>query len=71
MEAKQTKNNRSQYRTILSLRIRERLREYGFEPIMEVDNIRKPGFKCWKYKNTEELELALQKIMKEGGQNGR
>lgn len=37
------------YKTIFSLRIKKALREKGFEPEWESDNLIKPGFKCWIY----------------------
>lgn len=33
-------------KTIFSLRIRSELRKRNIEPLMEVDNKDKPGFKC-------------------------
>lgn len=58
------------YKTIFSLRIRSELRKRNIEPLMEVDNKDKPGFKCWKYEMTSELEEALSEIMEGGKSNG-
>ena len=58
------------YRLIFSLRIREQLRERGIEPLFELENFEKPGFKCWKYKVNEELSSALDEIMEGGRDNG-
>ena len=54
------------YQTIYSLRIRQALRERGFEPLLEMDNEYKPSFKCWRYLNTEEFAEALSEIMRGG-----
>lgn len=34
------------FKTIYSLRVRQLLREKGFEPLAEMDNYFKPEFKC-------------------------
>lgn len=54
------------YKIIYSLRIRCLLQEKGFEPLVEMENIYKPHFKCWQYLNTPEFEKTLSEIM-EGG----
>ena len=56
------------YKTIFSLRIREKLRKRNIEPLFELDNLDKPGFKCWRYRVDEEFSSALDEII-EGGQN--
>ena len=54
------------FKTIYSLRVRQLLREKGFEPLAEMDNYFKPEFKCQQYANTEEFRLALSEILKGG-----
>lgn len=51
------------YKTVFSLRLRGALREEGIEPVLEMDNFRKPGFKCWMYERTEEFEQAFERLM--------
>ena len=58
------------YQIVYSLRIRLALRERGFEPLIEMDNIHKPHFKCWQYLNTPDFAEALSEIMKGGRNNG-
>lgn len=60
----------SKYKIIYSLRIRQCLREKGFEPLLEIDNEYKPGFKCWRYLNTKDFAEALSEIMRGGQRNG-
>jgi len=60
-----TNNTNKKYQIVYSLRVRIALRERGFEPIVEEDNYRKPGFKCWHYLNTPEFSRALTEIMEE------
>ena len=57
------KTNNAKYKTIFSLRVRDELRILGFEPLLEVENLTKPGFKCWKYRNDEPFQLALDQIL--------
>jgi len=56
------------YKTVYSLRVRQQLREKGFEPLAELDNPYKEWLKCWRYLITPEFEKAFSEIMK-GGQN--
>lgn len=51
-----------EYQIIYSLRIRRALRKAGFDPIMETDNFKKPGYKCWMYENTDDFKEALSAI---------
>ena len=51
------------YKTIFSLRVRQELKKYGFEPLLEKDNALKPEFKCWVYERTEEFDNILSIIM--------
>jgi len=61
------KNAKSKFKVIYSLKIRVALREKGFEPVFEMDNIYEPGFKCWQYLNTPEFSKTLDEIMEKGG----
>ena len=46
-----------------SLRVRIALRDKGFEPIFEEDNIYKPGLRCWAYQSTSEFYEAFSEVM--------
>ena len=52
------------YKTVFSLRVRQALRDKGIEPIIELDNSKKKGFKCWVYEETEEFKLAFEELMR-------
>lgn len=54
------------YKTIYTLYIKQELKKLGFEPVLENDNINKPGFKCWIYEATPAFMSAFIKIA-EGG----
>lgn len=56
------KKQNDEYQIIYSLRIRRALRHLGFDPIMETDNFKKPGYKCWMYENTNDFKEALSAI---------
>jgi hypothetical protein len=51
------------YKTVFSLRLRAALREEGIEPILEMDNFSKKGFKCWIYEYTEQFAQAFERLM--------
>lgn len=51
------------FKTIFSLRIKIELSKRGFEPVLENDNVNKPGFKCWIYEITPEFDECLDEIM--------
>ena len=51
------------FKMIFSLRIKTILKEYGFDPVVETDNINKPGFKCWVYEMTPEFISALGEVL--------
>ena len=57
------------FKMIFSLRVMSILKEYGFTPVVETDNITKPGFKCWLYEVTPEFTSALNEILG-GSENG-
>ena len=61
-----TNSNTSKQKTVFSLRVRLALRERGFEPLFEADNLSKPGYKCQKYEVTDEFMTAFSEIMKGG-----
>lgn len=58
------KKNKIKYKTIYSLRIRIALRNYGFEPVAEMQNPYKKRLQCWRYIDTVEFEDTLSKIMR-------
>lgn len=60
-------NANDNFKRVYSLRVRIALREKGFEPLFEEENVYKPGFKCWLYLNTPEFNQVFSEIM-EGGQ---
>ena len=39
------------------------LRNMGFEPLLEKDNIYRSGLKCWIYEVTDNFNKALDKIL--------
>ena len=61
-----SKSKTSKRKIIFSLRVKLELQERGFDPILETDNINKPGFKCWIYNDTKAFSEALTAITKEG-----
>jgi len=69
-EYQRFKEQNSNYKIIYSLRIRLELRKRGFEPLIELINPYKQYLKCWKFLDTEEFEIALSEIMREGKKNG-
>ena len=70
MDANKNAKNKRSYRTIYSLRIKEELHDKGFDPSVEVDNLLKPGFKCWKFRRSSLFDLALDEIMEGGRDHG-
>lgn len=50
------------FKTVFSLRIKKALKEKGFEPDWESDNLVKPGFKCWVYEATPEFMEAFDQV---------
>ena len=60
MNANET--NANNFFRVYSLRIRIALRDRGFEPLYEEDNIYKPGLKCWVYQNTSEFTKLFLKL---------
>ena len=61
----------NELKTIYSLRMRIKLREKGFEPVMELDNPYKPGLKCWVFENSSEFSDALDEVMRGYGYYGK
>lgn len=55
------------YKRIYSLRINQELKKLGFEPILEADNINKPGFKCWVYEASSAFLEAFDGLLREEG----
>lgn len=60
---KGTKKQKMKDKIIFSLKVMKELKKKGIIPLLETDNIKKPGFKCWVYEGTEELYNALNDIM--------
>ena len=58
------------YKRIYSLRISQELKRLGFEPIVEADNIKKPGFKCWVYEASPAFLKAFDELLRKEGHNG-
>lgn len=52
----------AKYKTIYTLHIQQELKKLGFEPVLENDNINKPGFKCWVYEATPAFLAAFTKV---------
>lgn len=64
-----TKDKKTKYKKIFTLKIMRKLKEMGFEPILETDNLRKPGFKCWVYEASPAFYEAFAEVVKKGGNN--
>ena len=58
---------KGKYKTIYTLSIYLKLKQLGFEPVLENDNVNKPGFKCWVYEVTPEFMVAFTKIANKEG----
>ena len=58
------------YKRVYSLRINQELKKLGFEPIIEADNINKPGFKCWVYEVSPAFLQAFIKVAGKGDYHG-
>ena len=56
----------TKYKTVYTLRVRQQLKDFGIEPILEKDNIKKPGYKCWVYEATPAFLSAFNKVVNEG-----
>lgn len=54
--------SQKRFKCIYSLWVKEELKDLGFEPITEKDNINKPGFKCWVYEETPAFMAEFVKI---------
>lgn len=52
----------TKYKTVYTLWVKEELRKLGFDPVLETDNLRKPGFKCWVYEISDSFLDAFEKI---------
>ena len=52
----------AKYKTIYTLHIQQELKKLGFEPVLENDNVNKPGFKCWVYEVTPTFLAAFEEI---------
>jgi len=57
------------YKTVYTLRIKQKLKNFGIEPILEKDNIKKPGYKCWVYEATPAFLSAFNEVVNEGRSN--
>lgn len=57
---KQTKH-RAEYYTCKRLRLLQYLKEQGFMPVMTLPDVQNPKFNVWKFKNTPELEDAIER----------
>lgn len=63
-------NTKYKFKKVYSLRIKLKLKELGFEPLLETDNIYKPPLKCWVFLDTPDFEEALGSIITGGQKNG-
>lgn len=61
-----TKNKKTNYKVIFTLRLKQALKELGFEPVLENDNIKKPGYKCWVYEATPAFLEAFIEVVGRG-----
>ena len=57
------------FKRVYSLRINQELKKLGFEPVLETDNINKPGFKCWVYEVTPAFLKVFDRLLREEGHN--
>ena len=55
-------------KTVYSFRIKNLLESKGFKPILETNNPRYDGYKCWLFKVTPAFEAAFVEVAgKKGG----
>ena len=60
-----------EFKRVFSLRVKEGLKDLGFEPLVEVDNANKPGYKCWVYEKSPAFMAAFQEVAnRKGDYNG-
>lgn len=57
-------------RTIYSFRIKNLLELRGFKPILETNNPRIEGYKCWVFEASPALEQAFIEVAGKEGYNG-
>ncbi|MBQ2408864.1 MAG: hypothetical protein II309_05465 [Bacilli bacterium] len=58
-------NHKTGYYTCKRLRLLEYLRKEGFLPYMTLPDVDNPKYNVWRFKNTPELEEAIDKYFKE------
>lgn len=56
----------SNFKRVYTLRIKQELKNLGFEPVLEADNVNKPGFKTWLYEATPAFLEAFEEIANKG-----
>lgn len=56
-------NAKLSVKTVYSMRIRAELKKRGIEPLVQLDNTYKEGYKCWIYEETEEFIEAFDNIL--------
>ena len=52
----------SNFKRVYTLRIKQELKKLGFEPVLETENINKPGYKTWLYEASPAFIEAFEKI---------
>lgn len=62
---KESNVKKSNHKIVFALWIKQRLKELGFEPILEMDNFKNPGYKCWIYEATPAFLEAFTKVANE------
>lgn len=61
-------NTNSNLKTVYSFRIKNLLEIRGFKPILETDNPKVEGYKCWIFEETPAfLEVFEEVVSKKGG----
>ena len=57
-------------RTIYSFRIKNLLELRGFKPVLETNNPRIEGYKCWVFEASPAFEQAFVEVAGKEGYNG-
>ena len=52
----------SNFKRVYTLRIKQELKKLGCEPVLEAENINKPGYKTWLYEASPAFIEAFEEI---------
>lgn len=56
----------SNFKRVYTLRIKQELKKLGFEPVLETENVNRPGFMTWLYEATPAFLAAFEEIANKG-----